>query len=102
MLAYLQRHWRPPSQLVDTVGWGRFYLCVGLFQPLLALSVGARFGLGSWLGRLVGFAELGLASDGWLTPLGAGLCYNAPGHSSYMLFRVITLEQQRRRRTLEC
>jgi hypothetical protein len=98
MLQYLNKSWRTPRAILDLVGWGRFYLCVGLFQPLAILAVAARFGFCACLGAFWGCADLGAAADAWLVPIGEGLCANASGHASYLVFRVAMLEKQRKLR----
>lgn len=102
-LAYLQAEWHVPKSAVSFIGWGRFYICVGFFQPVAILAIASRFGLGA--AALLGWTPFGYGQTlgawldaRWLVPLGDGLCANATGHASYFVFRILTLEKMRRQR----
>jgi hypothetical protein len=77
-LGYLKDNYTVPQWVLATIGWGRFYICVGLVQPaIIAVMLGC-------CGR-----------HPLVHAIFTGLLDNCLGHSTYMLFRVMRLQEQK-------
>jgi hypothetical protein len=123
-LSYLRAKQDAPPWVLHALGWGRYVLCVGTFQPLLLLAVWAALWRpasapdlylvvlehacsedpGSAAALLQITASSASTACGGallrlpLSVLGRGLAENFMGHVTYMLFRFMRLEDQRRDR----
>jgi hypothetical protein len=73
------------------------FLCLAVFQLGALLAVASRFQLLSGVAAACGglpdspVVAAVAACERGLQPIGAGLCANASGHASYMLFRAASL-----------
>mmetsp|Transcript_22069 Transcript_22069/g.30090 ORF Transcript_22069/g.30090 Transcript_22069/m.30090 type:complete len:540 (-) Transcript_22069:173-1792(-) len=114
-IGYLRETVGAPAWVLGAMGWGRYALCVLGFQPLaLAAVLAACWGAPGTEAGTAAAAAVASGAPSWgpalfaalapllrlvdLDELGRGLAANAAGHVTYLLFRLMRLEDQRRDR----
>ena len=70
---------------IDVLGWGRVVYCVFLVQPIIIML-------------LITFLRGGLEEGSSLYALAMGLCANAEGHVSYLMYRTKVLYETLQKR----